>query len=140
MIEDVTAGSIPIRLSVVDQNMIALMWMGEIILRAIVEDARKLEANAPENKRRLYSHVISVASEAHAGISSINTATEDEAVRCYSEEYASMLVDVTNAIVSMYGSMTLKSIMAVMKAGGVTVDSTETYRKGLGGIIDRSRL
>lgn len=117
-----------LKLSKHERNLIALSWLAEIILKSLVEEKNY----APQSKKEMYEYISNVYSEAYENAKRLNTAFEDEIGAVFSEDYGTLLLDVTNAVINLYETMTLEQMLAILKAAGVKTDfAAESYINGI---------
>ena len=117
-----------LKLSKHDRNLIALSWLAEIVLKSLVEEKKY----APLHKQEMYDYISNVYAEAYENSKRLNTAFEDEIGSVFSEDYGSVLIDVTNAVINLYETMSLEQMLKVLKAAGVKTEFlAPSYQKGI---------
>jgi len=125
IIEEVTPA---IKLSKHERNMIALSWLAEIVLKSLVEEAK----DYPPAKKEMYEYIASVYGDAYEKSKQLNTLMEEEIPRVFSEDYSTMLVDVTNAVVNLYETMTLPQMLKVLRGAGIKSEMpVDSYKAAL---------
>lgn len=110
--------AIPIKLSAKDKNLVALFWLLEIVLTAIVgmDDEHK-----PKHKKEMYEQITSgLLYDVREIVQMVNDRFNNEINKVFGHAFQDQLADTCVAVVTLFETMPPEAIKKVIKAAGIS--------------------
>ena len=110
--------AIPIRLSAQDKNLVALFWLLEIVLTAIVgmDDEHK-----PAHKKAMYEQITSgLLGDVQEIVRLVNDRFNNEINKVFGPAFQDQLADTCVAVVTLFETMPPEAVKKVIQAAGIS--------------------
>ena len=110
--------AIPIRLSAQDKNLVALFWLLEIVLTAIVgmDDEHK-----PAHKKAMYEQITSgLLGDVQEVVRLVNDRFNNEINKVFGHAFQDQLADTCVAVVTLFETMPPEAVKKVIHAAGIS--------------------
>ena len=110
--------AIPIRLSAQDKNLVALFWLLEIVLTAIVgmDDEHK-----PDRKKAMYEQITSgLLGDVQEIVRLVNDRFNNEINKVFGHAFQDQLADTCVAVVTLFETMPPEAVKKVIHAAGIS--------------------
>ena len=110
--------AMPIKLSAKDKNLVALFWLLEIVLTAIVGMDNE---NKPERKKAMYEQVTSgLLGDVQEIVQMVNDRFNNEINKVFGHAYQDQLADTCIAVVTLFETMPPEAVKKVIRAAGIS--------------------
>ena len=110
--------AVPIKLSAKDKNLVALFWLLEIVLTAIVsmDDEHK-----PERKKAMYEQITSgLLGDVQEIVRLVNDRFNNEINKVFGHAFQDQLADTCVAVVTLFETMPPEAVKKVIQAAGIS--------------------
>lgn len=110
--------AMPIKLSAKDKNLVALFWLLEIVLTAIVgmDDEHK-----PAHKKAMYEQITSgLLGDVQEIVRLVNDRFNNEINKVFGHAFQDQLADTCVAVITLFEEMPPEAIKKVLTAAGIT--------------------
>ena len=110
--------AMPIKLSAKDKNLVALFWLLEIVLTAIVgmDDEHK-----PDRKKAMYEQITSgLLGDVQETVRLVNDLFNNEINKVFGRAFQDQLADTCLAVVTLFETMPPEAIKKVIQAAGIS--------------------
>ena len=110
--------AVPIKLSAKDKNLVALFWLLEIVLTAIVGMNDK---HKPAHKKAMYEQITSgLLGDVQEIVRQVNDRFNNEINKVFDHAFQDQLADTCIAVVTLFETMPPEAIKKVIKAAGIS--------------------
>ena len=110
--------AVPIKLSAKDKNLVALFWLLEIVLPAIIgmDDKHK-----PAHKKAMYEQITSgLLGDVQEIVRQVNDRFNNEINKVFDHAFQDQLADTCIAVVTLFETMPPEAVKKVIKAAGIS--------------------
>ena len=110
--------AMPIKLSAKDKNLVALFWLLEIVLTAIVgmDDEHK-----PDRKKAMYEQITSgLLGDVQETVRQVNDRFNNEINKVFGRAFQDQLADTCVAVVTLFETMPPEAVKKVVQAAGIS--------------------
>ena len=110
--------AMPIKLSAKDKNLVALFWLLEIVLTAIVgmDDEHK-----PAHKKAMYEQITSgLLGDVQDVVRLVNDRFNNEINKVFGPAFQNQLADTCVAVVTLFETMPPEPVKKVIQAAGIS--------------------
>ena len=110
--------AMPIKLSARDKNLVALFWLLEIVLTAIVgmDDEHK-----PEHKKAMYEQITSgLFGDVKEIVRLVNDRFNNQINKVFGRDFQDELADTCVAVVTLFETMPPEAVKKVIQAAGIS--------------------
>ncbi len=109
--------AMPIKLSAKDKNLVALFWLLEIVLTAIVgmDDEHK-----PDRKKAMYEITSGLLGDIQEIVRLVNDRFNNEINKVFGHAFQDQLADTCVAVVTLFETMPPEAVKKVIHAAGIS--------------------
>ena len=110
--------AMPIKLSAKDKNLVALFWLLEIVMTAIVgmDDEHK-----PDRKKAMYEQITSgLLGDVQEAVRLVNDRFNNEINKVFGRAFQDQLADTCLAVVTLFETMPPEAVKKVIQAAGIS--------------------
>lgn len=110
--------AMPIKLSAKDKNLVALFWLLEIVLTAIVGMD---DENKPAHKKAMYEQITSgLLGDMQEIVRLVNDRFNNEINKVFGHSFQDQLADTCVAVVTLFETMPPETVKKVIQAAGIS--------------------
>lgn len=125
------SSSMDIKLANQDKNIVAMIWLLEIVLRSIVNGTKASPTKIPEHKKKMYAEIAELFRDAYEKAKQLNKEFDDQIKKVFDDSFQDTLADLTLSVVTLYETMTPKQLLLFMRQAGITNGLiVETFKNG----------